>query len=315
MRLSIVLAGVVLVLAAPGSTGKLARVDAGRLASGGGEHRRIETADDRVRGGAANLTIIAPRHYARVEVQSDGPRPIPADISKATADELRAVWGPFVAEAGTYEFHRRRRRDDEAHRLEEPRGHGARRLHRLRLQAAGRHDLADPAEEPERAVRQRPSRSNWCASSRAARVSARDDHEIIAYSLGSLSRVTANSGKNGAANFAASSRDVSLMLKPLPPTDKFTMPETVPAEIYAADFEVVNWDVFPTAPEKEMNRNGFHPHFAVSLSCCCGIPRRPVRWPPATSEPVAKRSVRPRGDLHRDSPARISRAGVRRASA
>jgi hypothetical protein len=51
-----------------------------------------------------NLTIITPRHYSRVEVQSDGPRPIPADIAKATADELRAVWGPFVAEAGTYEF-------------------------------------------------------------------------------------------------------------------------------------------------------------------------------------------------------------------
>lgn len=51
-----------------------------------------------------NLTIITARHYSRVEVQSDGPRPVPADIAKATADELRAVWGPFVAEAGTYEF-------------------------------------------------------------------------------------------------------------------------------------------------------------------------------------------------------------------
>ena len=51
-----------------------------------------------------NLTIITPRHYSRVEVQSDGPRPIPADIAKATADELRAAWGPFVAEAGTYEL-------------------------------------------------------------------------------------------------------------------------------------------------------------------------------------------------------------------
>jgi hypothetical protein len=50
-----------------------------------------------------NLTIITPRHYSRVEVQADGPRPIPADVAKASADELRAVWGPFVAEAGTYE--------------------------------------------------------------------------------------------------------------------------------------------------------------------------------------------------------------------
>ena len=50
-----------------------------------------------------NLTIITARHYSRVEVQSDGPRPILADVAKATADELRAVWGPFVSEAGTYE--------------------------------------------------------------------------------------------------------------------------------------------------------------------------------------------------------------------
>lgn len=50
-----------------------------------------------------NLTIITARHYSRVEVQAEGPRPIPADVTKASADELRAVWGPFVGEAGTYE--------------------------------------------------------------------------------------------------------------------------------------------------------------------------------------------------------------------
>lgn len=50
-----------------------------------------------------NLTIITARHYCRVEVQAEGPRPILADVSKASADELRAVWGPFVGEAGTYE--------------------------------------------------------------------------------------------------------------------------------------------------------------------------------------------------------------------
>jgi hypothetical protein len=49
------------------------------------------------------LTIITGRHYSRTEVQSDGPRPILADVAKATADELRTVWGPFVGEAGTYE--------------------------------------------------------------------------------------------------------------------------------------------------------------------------------------------------------------------
>jgi hypothetical protein len=51
-----------------------------------------------------NLTIFTGKHYSRVEVQSDGPRPVLADASKASADELRAAWGPFVAEAGTYEL-------------------------------------------------------------------------------------------------------------------------------------------------------------------------------------------------------------------
>jgi hypothetical protein len=31
------------------------------------------------------------RHYSRVEVQADGPRPVLADVAKASADELRAV--------------------------------------------------------------------------------------------------------------------------------------------------------------------------------------------------------------------------------
>jgi hypothetical protein len=51
-----------------------------------------------------NLTVISAKHYARVDVQSDGPRPILTDVTNATADQLRAVWGPFVAEAGTYEL-------------------------------------------------------------------------------------------------------------------------------------------------------------------------------------------------------------------
>jgi len=54
-------------------------------------------------GERPNLTIITAKHYSRVEVQSDGPRPILADVAKASADELRAAWGPFVSEAGTYE--------------------------------------------------------------------------------------------------------------------------------------------------------------------------------------------------------------------
>jgi hypothetical protein len=54
-------------------------------------------------GERPNLTIITARHYSRVEVQADGPRPVVADVAKASADELRAAWGPFVSEAGTYE--------------------------------------------------------------------------------------------------------------------------------------------------------------------------------------------------------------------
>ena len=51
-----------------------------------------------------NLMIVTARHYSRVEVHTEGPRPIPADMTKASADELRAAWGPFVGEAGTYEI-------------------------------------------------------------------------------------------------------------------------------------------------------------------------------------------------------------------
>jgi len=51
-----------------------------------------------------NLTFITASHYSRVELQGDGPRPIVADVAKATADELRAMWGPVVAEAGSYEL-------------------------------------------------------------------------------------------------------------------------------------------------------------------------------------------------------------------
>jgi hypothetical protein len=50
-----------------------------------------------------NLTVITARYYSRVQVEAEGPRPAIADVTKATADELRAAWGPFAAEAGTYE--------------------------------------------------------------------------------------------------------------------------------------------------------------------------------------------------------------------
>jgi len=50
-----------------------------------------------------NLIILSARHYSRVEVQAEGPRTALADVAKANGDQLRAVWGPFVGEAGTYE--------------------------------------------------------------------------------------------------------------------------------------------------------------------------------------------------------------------
>jgi hypothetical protein len=52
----------------------------------------------------AELTLFTKTHYSRTEVQSEQPRAPLQDPAKATADELRAVWGPFVGEAGTYEL-------------------------------------------------------------------------------------------------------------------------------------------------------------------------------------------------------------------
>ena len=54
-------------------------------------------------GERPNQTIFTARHYSRVEIQAEGPRPVLADVAKASADELRAVWGPVVCETGTYE--------------------------------------------------------------------------------------------------------------------------------------------------------------------------------------------------------------------
>jgi hypothetical protein len=52
---------------------------------------------------AATLAIFHGRYYSRVEVHAEGARPVLKDPATASADELRAVWGPFVAEAGTFE--------------------------------------------------------------------------------------------------------------------------------------------------------------------------------------------------------------------
>jgi len=52
---------------------------------------------------AATLAIFHGKHYGRVEVHVDSVRPVLKDPATASADELRAVWGPFVAEAGTFD--------------------------------------------------------------------------------------------------------------------------------------------------------------------------------------------------------------------
>jgi hypothetical protein len=50
----------------------------------------------------STLAIFHGRHYSRVEVHAEHPRTPLADPARASADELRAVWGPFVGEAGTF---------------------------------------------------------------------------------------------------------------------------------------------------------------------------------------------------------------------
>src|SRR5262245_13274444 len=52
----------------------------------------------------ATLAIFHGRHYSRVEVHAEGPRPALKDPASASADDLRAVWGPFVAEGGSFEL-------------------------------------------------------------------------------------------------------------------------------------------------------------------------------------------------------------------
>ncbi len=52
----------------------------------------------------STLAIFHGRHYSRVEVHAEQPRPLLADQTSASADQLRATWGPFIGEAGTFEL-------------------------------------------------------------------------------------------------------------------------------------------------------------------------------------------------------------------
>lgn len=69
-----------------------------KISIGGANPREIAVVQP-----TAYLTIFTAKHYSRTEIQTDAPRPLLPDASKATADELRTVWGPVVAEAGSYD--------------------------------------------------------------------------------------------------------------------------------------------------------------------------------------------------------------------
>ena len=55
-----------------------------------------------VTDGTAGLYIFAGTHYSMMAASTE--RPDIADLSKATADEMRALYGPMSGNAGTYEF-------------------------------------------------------------------------------------------------------------------------------------------------------------------------------------------------------------------
>jgi hypothetical protein len=51
-----------------------------------------------------NLTILSARHFSQLHDDTARSRPVLDDVTKASADQLRAAWGPFGGEAGTYEL-------------------------------------------------------------------------------------------------------------------------------------------------------------------------------------------------------------------
>lgn len=52
----------------------------------------------------AGFHIYAARHFAVVRETGEPPRPGAGDVDRATVAQLLATWGPFVAQAGTYEL-------------------------------------------------------------------------------------------------------------------------------------------------------------------------------------------------------------------
>jgi hypothetical protein len=52
---------------------------------------------------APGLLVFTSKYWSRMYVESDQPRTEIRDVEKATAAEMIATWGPFVAASGTYE--------------------------------------------------------------------------------------------------------------------------------------------------------------------------------------------------------------------
>ena len=50
------------------------------------------------------MWVFTPKYFSQIRIDSNKPLADLADAAKATADELRAAWGPFTASAGTYEL-------------------------------------------------------------------------------------------------------------------------------------------------------------------------------------------------------------------
>lgn len=63
----------------------------------------VDSPTPRIVKPSATLAIFHGSHYSRVEVHAEGPRAVLKDAAAASADELRATWGPFFGEAGTFE--------------------------------------------------------------------------------------------------------------------------------------------------------------------------------------------------------------------
>ena len=101
-----------------------------------------------------NLMIVSGRHYCRVEVQAEQPRPALADAAKASADELRAVWGPFVGEAGTYEVTGGNVITMRPIAAKNPAAMAPGAFITYSVQTGRRHGLGDAAAEPERPIPQ-----------------------------------------------------------------------------------------------------------------------------------------------------------------